>query len=122
MAEKAVRLDAGTQSLVFPRVLEAAEYLEEFAGNLQNPDLWLRINYSYHTTDAGPWGNGVDGVYTGGVAKTDGDGTVPLASLGYMCAHGWRDFPDLNPGKVQTIVKEVKHEPCLMIEDPRGGP
>jgi len=122
MAEKAVLLDAGVQRIVWPRVREAAEYLEELAAIVQNPEQWMRINHSFFSTGDGPWGNGLDGVYSSGVAKTDGDGTVPLASLGYMCAHGWRDFPALNPAKIPTVVKEVKHEPCSMLEDPRGGP
>ena len=33
-----------------------------------------------------------------GLSTVDGDGTVPLLSLGYMCKGAWREFQEMNPG------------------------
>ncbi|KAH3744198.1 Lecithin:cholesterol/phospholipid:diacylglycerol acyltransferase [Pelomyxa schiedti] len=54
-----------------------------------------------------------------GVQSTDGDGTVPLISLGYMCVEAWPNNPKLNPGGVQTVTKEYKHLPATLSL--RGG-
>lgn len=40
---------------------------------------------------------------------SDGDGTVPLVSLGTMCRRQWRQ-PRLNPQLVPVITREYKHE------------
>lgn len=56
-----------------------------------------------------------------GIRYTDGDGTVPLISLGYMCARGWRT-PKYNPGGMEIRVREYVHKPVSIIFDPRGGP
>ena len=40
-----------------------------------------------------------------GVKFTDGDGTVPLISLGYMCSAGWKG-KRLNPGGSTIITRE----------------
>ena len=56
-----------------------------------------------------------------GVVVGDGDGTVPLISLGYMCADGWRN-PLLNPHDVKIGLREYDHSPTSFISDPRGGP
>lgn len=60
-----------------------------------------------------------------GIRYVDGDGTVPLMSLGFMCAHGWREDgygATYNPGGVDVRVREYKHNPVSIIYDPRGGP
>uniref|UniRef100_A0AAV1T5W7 Phospholipid:diacylglycerol acyltransferase n=1 Tax=Peronospora matthiolae TaxID=2874970 RepID=A0AAV1T5W7_9STRA len=57
----------------------------------------------------------------GGIRYTDGDGTVPLVSLGLMCASGWRT-QKFNPGGVDVRVREYGHNPVSMLFDPRGGP
>ena len=41
-----------------------------------------------------------------GVKFTDGDGTVPLLSLGYMCSAGWKGGRRLNPGNSTIITRE----------------
>ncbi|KAL4088137.1 hypothetical protein PRIC1_012564 [Phytophthora ramorum] len=56
-----------------------------------------------------------------GIRYTDGDGTVPLVSLGLMCASGWRT-DKYNPGGVDVRVREYRHNPVSMLFDPRGGP
>lgn len=56
-----------------------------------------------------------------GIRYSDGDGTVPLVSLGYMCARGWRGTK-FNPGGVDVRIREYKHNPVSIIYDPRGGP
>ncbi|RCH82537.1 hypothetical protein CU098_003946, partial [Rhizopus stolonifer] len=63
------------------------------------------------------------GVETG-VRFSDGDGTVPLLSLGYMCAPsgGWTKYADLyNPGRSPVVVKEYVHEQSDSKLDVRGG-
>ncbi|KAI8994358.1 Lecithin:cholesterol acyltransferase-domain-containing protein [Gaertneriomyces semiglobifer] len=41
-----------------------------------------------------------------GVQLTDGDATVPLLSLGYMCTEGW-SHKRYNPSKIPVITREV---------------
>ena len=55
-----------------------------------------------------------------GIAQGDGDGSVPLVSLGFMCATGWPKIAELNPSNTSVITKEFLHEPSLV--DLRGGP
>ena len=59
-----------------------------------------------------------------GVLIADGDGSVPLLSLGYMCADGWQGNDRLNPSKVDVITKEYLHEASFSLSDPfaRSGP
>lgn len=59
-----------------------------------------------------------------GVKYTDGDGSVPLLSLGYMCAGPWRDEKSgLNPSGSEVIIREYKHRTEFMVDDPmRKGP
>ncbi|KAI8981565.1 Lecithin:cholesterol acyltransferase-domain-containing protein [Pilobolus umbonatus] len=59
-----------------------------------------------------------------GVRFTNGDGTVPLLSLGFMCAPsgGWRKYGDLyNPGHSPVQIKEYVHEQSESKLDVRGG-
>ncbi|KAL3670753.1 hypothetical protein V7S43_003941 [Phytophthora oleae] len=56
-----------------------------------------------------------------GIRYTDGDGTIPLVSLGLMCASGWRTGK-YNPGGVDVRVREYRHNPVSMLFDARGGP
>merc|ERR1712113_580318 len=89
-------------------------------GNVSQPQRWMRVDYSYRS-ERDAWENGIDGVYNNGVASGDGDGTVPLVSLGYMCQHGWKDLPEFNPAGVSIYTKEVEHDPAV-IDFVRGGP
>lgn len=57
-----------------------------------------------------------------GVYNVEGDGSVPLLSLGYMPAYGWKQHKHLNPAGVRTIVVEYLHEPLSQLSDFRGGP
>jgi len=59
-----------------------------------------------------------------GVRYADGDGSVPLLSLGYMCADGWRrKETKLNPSMSKIVTREYEHKPELVFDDPmRGGP
>eukprot|EP01105_Mastigella_eilhardi_P015273 TRINITY_DN347_c0_g3_i10.p1 TRINITY_DN347_c0_g3~~TRINITY_DN347_c0_g3_i10.p1 ORF type:complete len:437 (+),score=95.63 TRINITY_DN347_c0_g3_i10:795-2105(+) len=59
------------------------------------------------------------GNVTSGVQDTNGDGTVPLVSLGYMCVDGWPNHPELNPSGIRVVTKEYKHNPFVL--DLRGG-
>ncbi|CAO3653233.1 unnamed protein product [Mucor hiemalis] len=59
-----------------------------------------------------------------GIRFSDGDGTVPLLSLGYMCAPsgGWRKHADLyNPGHSPVIIREYENEVSPSKLDVRGG-
>lgn len=65
--------------------------------------------------------NKLNGLYKG-VHHTDGDATVPLLSLSYMCTHAWRKFSHLNPSGIKVIAREFKHAPSNRVTDLRGGP
>jgi phospholipid:diacylglycerol acyltransferase len=49
----------------------------------------------------------------------EGDGTVNLLSVGYMCNKGW-NIKRYNPAGVKIKVYEMPHEPDRF--SPRGGP
>ncbi len=55
-----------------------------------------------------------------GVVMGEGDGTVNLMSVGYMCNHGWRHISRYNPARARVTVFEMPHEPERF--SPRGGP
>ncbi|KAI5193337.1 phospholipid:diacylglycerol acyltransferase [Nematocida minor] len=55
-----------------------------------------------------------------GIVIADGDGTVPIISMGYMGGHGWKN-KELNPHKVKTVIREYKHMPSNSLLEPRGG-
>ncbi|KAJ2752253.1 phospholipid:diacylglycerol acyltransferase, partial [Coemansia nantahalensis] len=55
-----------------------------------------------------------------GIVGGEGDGTVPLLSLGYMCAEGWRR-PLFNPHGVRVVTREFAHTPLAAFKDIRGG-
>lgn len=59
-----------------------------------------------------------------GVRYTDGDGSVPLLSLGYLCADAWRrESSGLNPSKIPVTTREYKNQREFVVDDPmRGGP
>jgi phospholipid:diacylglycerol acyltransferase len=59
-----------------------------------------------------------------GVKYTDGDASVPLLSLGYMCGDAWRrKETGLNPSKTKVITREYKHRQEFSVDDPmRAGP
>ena len=54
-----------------------------------------------------------------GVVMGEGDGTVNLLSVGYMCNKGW-NMHRYNPAGVKIKVFEMPHEPDRF--SPRGGP
>ncbi|EJW03924.1 hypothetical protein EDEG_01780 [Edhazardia aedis USNM 41457] len=70
----------------------------------------LRINRSFNHKN---WINGVK--------MTEGDGTVPLISCGYMTYRGWKNS-NLNPSNIKTITREYSHKTCLTHILNRGGP
>ncbi|KAJ1974782.1 phospholipid:diacylglycerol acyltransferase [Dimargaris xerosporica] len=55
-----------------------------------------------------------------GVRVSEGDGTVPLLSLGYMCVDGWQQTR-YNPSHIPVVTREYMHNPIHMIHDLRGG-
>jgi phospholipid:diacylglycerol acyltransferase len=57
-----------------------------------------------------------------GTRFSDGDVSVPLVSLGYMCVDGWQSKA-LNPSKVDIVTREYYHQEEFQVNDPmRGGP
>lgn len=71
----------------------------------------LRINVS---------GGSSDGSLERGVYTTDGDGTVPILSSGYMGYKAWR-MPLHNPHGVKSVVREYVHTPNPSVIQLRGG-
>lgn len=59
-----------------------------------------------------------------GIKYSDGDGSVPLLSLGYMCAGPWRNQKSgMNPSGSQIITREYAHRAEFVVDDPmRKGP
>lgn len=59
-----------------------------------------------------------------GVRFSDGDVSVPLISLGYMCADAWRNSSELNPSNIDIVTREYYHKEDRKVTDPmrRGGP
>lgn len=55
-----------------------------------------------------------------GVKLCDGDGTVPIFSLGYMGFRGWKNS-SRNPAGIKTFIREYRHEATYM-KGIRGGP
>jgi hypothetical protein len=43
-----------------------------------------------------------------GVHLGDGDATVPLRSLGFMCTRGWKKYMRFNPSQMDTIAREYE--------------
>lgn len=57
-----------------------------------------------------------------GVKSSDGDVSVPLVSLGYMCVDRWKT-KKLNPSNIQITTREYMHKEEFQVNDPmRGGP
>lgn len=53
-----------------------------------------------------------------GVLYGEGDGTVPLLSLGAMCVEGWKR-ERYNPAGIEVVTHELEHNPTAF--DPRGA-
>ena len=56
------------------------------------------------------------GLYNG-VQNSDGDGSVNLASLGYMCVKGWQGNRRHNPAGIPIKTKEYKHKPIFSMDE-----
>mmetsp|Transcript_1417 Transcript_1417/g.2985 ORF Transcript_1417/g.2985 Transcript_1417/m.2985 type:complete len:739 (+) Transcript_1417:101-2317(+) len=58
-----------------------------------------------------------------GIRFSDGDATVPLVSLGYMCQKWSQPKNPHNPSGIKVYTRERKHEAHSSLSDPgRGGP
>jgi phospholipid:diacylglycerol acyltransferase len=56
-----------------------------------------------------------------GVKFSDGDGSVPLLSLGYLCVDAWKR-KELNPSGSKVITREYPDSQEFTVDDPmRGG-
>ncbi|KAL1995078.1 hypothetical protein VTN49DRAFT_1265 [Thermomyces lanuginosus] len=78
-------------------------------------DPHTRLNVSIDTTVT-DFVSGADH----GVVMGEGDGTVPLLSMGYMCSRGWRSIRRYNPAGIKITTYEMLHEPDRFSA--RGGP
>lgn len=58
------------------------------------------------------------GLESGVQLSPNGDGTVPLLSLGALCAGGWRTRR-LNPAGIKVVVREYPNEPVPVFRDAR---
>jgi len=59
-----------------------------------------------------------------GIRFADGDGSVPLLSLGYLCVDRWTNNKEsgLNPSNIPVITREYKHQFEFCVDDPiRSG-
>lgn len=66
--------------------------------------------------------NDEGGNITYGVKFCDGDGSVPLLSLGYMCEH-WKKGGKHNPSRMKVVTREHQSVEEFTLNDPgRGGP
>ena len=58
-----------------------------------------------------------------GTQFSDGDVSVPILSLGFMCVDGWKRSRKLNPSRIDVITREYEHREEFQVQDPmRGGP
>lgn len=59
-----------------------------------------------------------------GIRFSDGDGSVPLISLGYICNDAWtRKDSGLNPSGTKVVTREYMNRNEFVADDPfRGGP
>ncbi|KAF7682972.1 Phospholipid:diacylglycerol acyltransferase [Astathelohania contejeani] len=86
-------------------------YVYNGSGKLsQNTDFTIKTNITDESQ------NLFKGIYI-----DDGDGSVPLVSMGYMGIKGWKNTR-LNPANIKVVVREYKHNPISKLQDLRGGP
>ena len=58
-----------------------------------------------------------------GTRSSDGDVSVPLLSLGYLCVDKWKTSSYLNPSGIDVITREYANKDEFQVNDPmRGGP
>ncbi|WVF71237.1 hypothetical protein IAT40_006037 [Kwoniella sp. CBS 6097] len=72
-----------------------------------------------HWIDAAVTVKGSSPEVRSGVKFGDGDGTIPVISLGSMCVHGWNGTTRWNPAGIEVVTQEYKHSPEIL--DLRGG-
>ncbi|EPX72392.1 phospholipid-diacylglycerol acyltransferase Plh1 [Schizosaccharomyces octosporus yFS286] len=54
-----------------------------------------------------------------GIVMDDGDGTLPLIALGFVCNKAWKT-ERFNPANISVVNYELRHDPAAF--DLRGGP
>ena len=86
-------------------------YIRDYNSSFKYP---FRVNLDYSSKEFN---------VLNGIRLTEGDNSVPLLSLGFMCAKGWRNNPRLNPYNISTIIKEYKDggESMITRGTVRGG-
>ena len=69
-------------------------------------DFNASFKYSFRMNTNYNWLDGE--LVKNGFSFTNGDGTVPLLSLGFMCAKGWRNDERLNPSLMKIKIIEYR--------------
>lgn len=94
---------------------ERAYYYKRNDPSMNNTDVSFVLNSTVHFEDRN---------VKYGVRFVDGDVSVPLVSLGYLCADAWtRKSSGLNPSGIPVYTREYKHRFEFDVGDPmRGGP
>ncbi|WVR06842.1 hypothetical protein IAU60_003878 [Kwoniella sp. DSM 27419] len=72
-----------------------------------------------HWIDAAVTVKGASPEVRSGVKFGDGDGTIPVISLGSMCLKGWNGTTKWNPAGIPIVTQEYLHSPEVL--DLRGG-
>jgi len=78
------------------RETEETYYYKKNEGEIESKDIPFSIDTSINDPK--------NSVY-GGIKFGDGDSTVPLVSLGYMCRGAWKT-PEFNPSNMKVITRE----------------
>lgn len=82
-------------------------------------------DFSIDTSVNDPSSSSSSGLVQNGVLLTDGDATVPLISLGYICVDGWKKSLLLNPSHVDVVTREYRDRELNGVQkltNLRGGP
>lgn len=102
----------------------AYHYRTSNGGSGVNASQWTadggyRLDSSLNSDD--PDGEGL--LVRGGVTFVDGDGSVPLLSLGLACADLWKSGTWHNPKGTPVVTREYLDRPTGIMANPfRGGP
>lgn len=86
--------------------MQTLEGTSEGAQEHQNEVLW-KLNSESHEAN---------GSLDHGIRLSDGDGTVPLISLGTLCRKHWR-HARLNPSGIHIVNREYPHEHASVFKE-----
>jgi phospholipid:diacylglycerol acyltransferase len=100
------------------------------SGSIKDNSIAIQCSNDTNSEEPSEWSAAIDtSVYDEqkdlqyGVRFSDGDGTVPLLSLGYMCRKWAEPHSVHNPSGIPVYTRERKHVAEISLADPgRGGP